>query len=113
MLEMYGADRAFIQDPPGAILLYRSYTTNGEGTVPQHSGDTPGLCGSKKCALKAQTFEIWETDEERALSVGQLKYKCLRAAKQDFQGKVFINNETKKQIRVSQDGLMEWWKKSR
>jgi hypothetical protein len=42
---------------------------------------------------ETQIPEIWETDEEKRLSVGQLKYECLQAAKQDFQGKIFINKK--------------------
>jgi hypothetical protein len=57
--------------------------------------------------------EIWETDEDKALSIGKLKYQYLQIAKQDFQGKVFVNKNTGKIIRVSADGIMEWWRKSR
>jgi len=56
---------------------------------------------------------IWETEEEKNLSIGQLKYRYLRVAKQKFQGKVFINRDIKKPIRISKDGIMEWWRKSR
>jgi len=57
--------------------------------------------------------EIWETEEEKCFSIGQLIYCYLQIAKQKFQGKVFINKETKKPIKVSKDGIMEWWRKSR
>jgi len=57
--------------------------------------------------------EIWETEEEKSLAIGQLKYSYLMIATQKFQGKVFINKNTKNPIRVSRDGLMEWWRKSR
>jgi hypothetical protein len=57
--------------------------------------------------------EIWETGEEKRLSIGQLKHRYLQLAKQNFQGKVFTNKDTGKLVRVSQDGLMEWWRKSR
>jgi hypothetical protein len=57
--------------------------------------------------------EVWETGEEKQLSIGQLKHRYLQLAKQNFQGKVFTNKDTGKPVRVSQDGLMEWWKKSR
>jgi hypothetical protein len=59
------------------------------------------------------TPEIWETEEERSLSIGQLKYVYLQFAKRNFQGKVLVNTGTGIQIRVSQDGIMEWWRKSR
>jgi hypothetical protein len=57
--------------------------------------------------------ELWETEEEKHLSIGQLKYRCLQAAKVKFQGKIFFNTHTQTEIRVSKDGLMEWWRKSR
>jgi len=57
--------------------------------------------------------EIWETKEDKEFSIGQLKYYYLQIARQKFQGKVFINKETQNPIRVSRDGLMEWWRKSR
>ena len=57
--------------------------------------------------------EIWEAEEEKHLSIGQLKHRYLQIAKQKFQGKLFINNDTEKPVKVSADGLMEWWRKSR
>ena len=57
--------------------------------------------------------EIWETEEEKGLSIGQLKYRYLQIARQRFQGKVFTNKNTENPIRVSRDGIMEWWRKSR
>jgi hypothetical protein len=57
--------------------------------------------------------EIGETEEEKHLSIGQLKYCYLQIARQRFQGKVFTNKDTKKPIKVSKDGIMEWWRKSR
>jgi hypothetical protein len=57
--------------------------------------------------------EIWEAEEEKLLSIGQLKYRYLQIAKQKFQGKVFLNKDTGNSIRVSRDGIMEWWRKSR
>jgi hypothetical protein len=60
-----------------------------------------------------QKPEIWEKEEEKGLSIGKLKYVYLQLAKIKFQGKVFINKHTGKHIRVSKDGIMEWWKKSR
>ena len=62
---------------------------------------------------KPEIPEIWETEEEKSLSIGQLKYSYLQLARQKFQGKVFTNKYTKCPIRVSRDGLMEWWRKSR
>jgi hypothetical protein len=60
-----------------------------------------------------QIPEIWETEEEKRHTIGQLKYVYLRIAKQNFQRKVFINKDTGKLIKVSGDGIMEWWRKSR
>jgi hypothetical protein len=60
-----------------------------------------------------QIPEIWEKDEEKCLSIGKLKYYYLQTARQKFQGKVFINLNSSIPIRVSRDGLMEWWRKSR
>jgi hypothetical protein len=60
-----------------------------------------------------QVPEIWETEEDKGLSIGQLKFRCLQIAKQKFQGRVFTNKDTEKPIRVSKDGIMEWWRKSR
>jgi hypothetical protein len=57
--------------------------------------------------------EIWEAEETKSLSIGQLKYYYLQLAKQKFQGKVFVNKDTGNPIRVSRDGIMEWWRKSR
>ena len=62
---------------------------------------------------KAPIPEIWETEDDKHFSIGQLKYHYRRIARQNFQGKVFINKNTKWPIRVSADGIMEWWRKSR
>jgi hypothetical protein len=60
-----------------------------------------------------QIPEIWRTEEEKSLSIGKLKYNYLQIARLKLQGKVFTNKNTKKPIKVSKDGLMEWWRKSR
>ena len=62
---------------------------------------------------ESQIPEIWETEEDKHLTIGQLKYRYRQIAKQNFQGRVFINNDTNWPIRVSSDGIMEWWRKSR
>jgi hypothetical protein len=67
----------------------------------------------KNIPQQAQIPEIRETEEERALSIGQIKHRYLQLAKQNFQGNVFVNKNTGKPIRVSRDGIMEWWRKSR
>jgi hypothetical protein len=57
--------------------------------------------------------EILENEEDKRLSIGQLKYCYLQIARQKFQGKVFVNIDTGNPIRVSRDGINEWWRKSR
>jgi len=61
----------------------------------------------------AQIPEIWETDEDKLLTIGQLKYRYRQIAKHKFQGKVFANKDKNIPIKVSADGIMEWWRKSR
>ncbi|MDR1870201.1 MAG: hypothetical protein LBQ82_09500 [Treponema sp.] len=61
----------------------------------------------------SQIPEIWETEEEKHFSIGQLKYYYQQIARQRFRGKVFTNKDTGRLIRVSKDGIMEWWRKSR
>ena len=61
----------------------------------------------------AQLPEIWETEEDKLLTIGQLKYRYRQIAKHKFQGKVFTNRDKNIQIKVSADGIMEWWRKSR
>jgi len=62
---------------------------------------------------EVQVPEIWETEEEKKLSIGKLKYYYLQFARKKFQGNVYINRDTQNEIRVSRDGIMEWWRKSR
>jgi len=45
--------------------------------------------------------EIWEEEEDKRLTIGQLKHRYLQIAKQNFQGKVFTNKDIDKPIRVS------------
>ena len=62
---------------------------------------------------ESQIPEIRETEEDKQLTIGQLKYHYRQIAKHNFQGKVFTNKDTNRLIRVSSDGIMEWWQKSR
>jgi len=62
---------------------------------------------------ETQIPAIWETEEDKLLSIGQLKHCYLQIARQRFQGKIFTNKDTQNPIRVSRDGIMEWWRKSR
>jgi hypothetical protein len=64
-------------------------------------------------SVEANIPEIWETEEDKNLSIGQLKYHYLQIARKKFQGRVFTNKNTQSPIRVSRDGIMEWWRKSR
>jgi hypothetical protein len=38
--------------------------------------------------------EIWESDEEKKLSIGRLKYAYLQYAKQNFQGHEYLNKNS-------------------
>ena len=62
---------------------------------------------------ETQIPEIWETEEDKLYTIGQLKYRYRQIAKRNFQGKVYINKDKNWPIRVSSDGIMEWWRKSR
>ncbi|MCL2443485.1 MAG: hypothetical protein FWD13_08500 [Treponema sp.] len=65
---------------------------------------------------KTQVLEIWETDEEKELSVGDLKYKYyIIARKQVSQNPpvVIINKEKNWQIELSRRVISEWRIKSR
>ena len=57
--------------------------------------------------------EIWETEDDKKSTIGQLKFTYLQIARQKFQGKIYVNKNTKNPIRVSRDGINEWWRKSR
>jgi hypothetical protein len=64
--------------------------------------------------LQEQKFpEILETEEENLLSLADLKKKYLDYAKIHFQGHEFLNKNTGRPIKVSSDGVREWWVKSR
>jgi hypothetical protein len=56
---------------------------------------------------------VVETEAERQLSGVELKKECLSYARQHFQGKVFTNKATSREIRVSGEGLGEWKMKSK
>ncbi|MDR2028566.1 MAG: hypothetical protein LBP93_03400 [Treponema sp.] len=56
---------------------------------------------------------IIETDAERILSIAALKKQCLSYARQTFQGKLFTNKATGREIKVSGEGLGEWKMKSK
>jgi hypothetical protein len=62
---------------------------------------------------EAHIPEVRETEEEQALSIGQLKHRYLQFAKQNFQGKEFKNKNTGRPIKIAGDSIREWWVKSR
>jgi len=53
-------------------------------------------------------ISIEETAEEKAMGDHELKKASKRFAKENFQGKKFINNDTGREIIVSRDGLDKW-----
>jgi hypothetical protein len=63
-------------------------------------------------AETAQNVVI-ETTAEKRLSIAELKKECLIYARQRFQGRVFTNKATCREIKVSGEGLGEWKMKSK
>jgi hypothetical protein len=61
---------------------------------------------------KAQS-DILETDIEQDLSIVELRKKCVEYARQNLQGRTFINKATGREIMVSREGLGEWKMKSK
>jgi hypothetical protein len=55
-----------------------------------------------------QIPEIWETEEEKALSDQELKKRNFRWALKYLRGKSFVNKSINRAIAVSRDGLGEW-----
>ena len=55
-----------------------------------------------------QIPEIWETEEEKALSVRELKNLNFTWALKYLRGRSFVNRSINKAITVSRDGLGEW-----
>ena len=56
---------------------------------------------------------INETQQECALSIEELRRKCLTFAQENFQGKTFTNKPTGMEIQVSRQGIGEWKMKSK
>jgi hypothetical protein len=52
--------------------------------------------------------EIWETEEEKKLSVRELKKLNFAWALRNLRGKSFANKSINEVIAVSRDGLGEW-----
>jgi len=64
----------------------------------------------------ANILEIWETGEEKGLSVKELKEKYTTYAKSRFIKNpplVLLNSDTGWRIEVTSKIVKEWWKKSR
>jgi hypothetical protein len=53
-------------------------------------------------------IDITETDYEKALTDRELKKECFLYARGNFQGKIFKNADTGRNILVSRDGLDKW-----
>jgi hypothetical protein len=56
---------------------------------------------------------ITETDQEKRLTDRELKRECFLFARGNFQGKLFNNTDTGRDILVSRDGLDEWYNKTK
>jgi hypothetical protein len=59
------------------------------------------------------TITLDENSAEKILDSNALKKACLTYAKENFQGKRFLNKKTHREILVSRDGLDEWQSKSK
>ena len=60
--------------------------------------------------------EIWETEEDKQLSIGILKKKYIAFARSHYicnPPKVVLNNDTGWMIELSNRVINEWWSKSR
>ncbi|MDR3146854.1 MAG: hypothetical protein LBU00_00585 [Treponema sp.] len=62
---------------------------------------------------KSGTVVLVETAAEQGLNGYDLKRACYSYAKDNFQGKTFINKETGRTISVSRSGIGEWRAKSK
>jgi hypothetical protein len=56
---------------------------------------------------------IIETDAERKLSLNDLRKERLHYVQEHFQGKMFTNKSTGREIKVSREGIGEWKMKSK
>jgi len=56
---------------------------------------------------------ILETDHEKGVTDRELKKECFMYARENFQGRFFINAHTGRSILVSRDGLDEWYNKTK
>ena len=58
-------------------------------------------------------YSIVENDYEKRLTDRELKKECFLYARNNFQGRLFYNNNTGRNIHVSRDGLDEWYSKTK
>ena len=56
---------------------------------------------------------VIETDREKGLTDRELKRECFLYARKNFQGRLFKNTYTDRDISVSRDGLDEWYNKTK
>jgi hypothetical protein len=56
---------------------------------------------------------VAETETEKGLSNHELKKDCFNYARDNFQGKKYLNSDTGREILVSRDGLDEWYSKTK
>jgi len=64
----------------------------------------------------ANTLEIWETEEDKSLSIKELKEKYTKYARNYFiknPSLIVTNRVTKWKIEITTRVVKEWWKKSR
>jgi hypothetical protein len=54
-----------------------------------------------------------ENEHEKGLADRELKKECFQYARENFQGKLFNNADTGRNILVSRDGLDEWYNKTK
>ena len=67
-------------------------------------------------ASEASTLEIWETEDEKKLSISALKKNYMAFARSHFiynPAKAVLNKETGWLIEISNRVINEWWGKSR
>jgi len=62
---------------------------------------------------KGESNSIFETDHEKGLADRELKRECFLYARENFQGRLFKNTDTGRDIFVSRDGLDEWFNKTK
>jgi hypothetical protein len=54
-----------------------------------------------------------ENEHEKSFTDRKLKKECFQYARRNFQGKLFNNSDTGRDILVSRDGLDEWYNKTK